>query len=111
MKSTPFEIRFAWRSAVRATRFALLTSLAGATLGTLAGTSELKAQASLSRHARVHHRPIVHGHHVQPRPSDFKGPEFTPEQSKTVDDLYSEILGMQASEAARAERILKGGQE
>jgi hypothetical protein len=77
----------------------------------LAGTSELKAQASPSSDAPAQRRPIVDGHRVPPRPSDFNGPEFTPEQSKTVDELYSEILRMQASEEARAERILKGAQE
>jgi hypothetical protein len=107
------------RIALRAARFALLTSLAGATLGMLTDTSELKAQGSHGRHARVHHhahgrvhhQPIVHGHRVQPRPSDFEDPEFTPEQSKRVDELYSELLRMRESESARAERIRKGARD
>jgi hypothetical protein len=101
-------ISIVFRIALRATRFALLSGLVGAGLGTLAGVSELRAQALPSYDAPVQRRPVVNGHRVPPRPSDFNGPEFTPEQSKKVDELYLQLLRMRASEAAEAERVLKG---
>src|SRR6266481_5990397 len=101
-------ISVVFRIALRAARFTLLSGLVGAALGTLAGVSELRAQALPSSDAPVQRRPVVNGHRVPPRPSDFNGPEFTPEQLKKVDELYLQLLRMRASEAAEAERVLKG---
>jgi len=54
----------------------------------------------------VHRQPIVDGNHVQARPSDFNGPEFSPDQSDEVDELYQQIQQMRAGETAEAEKAL-----
>jgi hypothetical protein len=101
-------IRSRRRRALRATWIVLVCGLAFIVLAMSSSTSEAQ-QVSASRSGAPSQRhPIVDGHHVQPHPSDFNGPEFTPEQSKKVDELYSQLLRMHASEAARAESIPNG---
>jgi hypothetical protein len=60
---------------------------------------------------QVQQRPIVDGHHVQPRPSDFDNSEFTPSQSSKVDELYRQIQQMRHREAAEARRVLRSGRD
>jgi len=78
-----------------------LTSLARP-LVVLAVMSSLAAVPSVARgadgpsvpphHAERHMKPIVNGHHVQPRQADLPRPEMSPEDAAIVDELYRELI-------------------
>jgi hypothetical protein len=105
--------RSEWRRIWHASCFSLCLWIAVAGAGVSAGTegTQRKETSVWMPDPPVQQRPIVNGRHVQPRPSDFIHPEFTPEQSREVDDLYLQIMRMHDSEAREASRVLKEGHD
>ena len=97
----------------RAGRFALFLAAAvvGAAPSAGAGGSRENEASIYAPNLPAQPGPIVNGHHVQPRPSDFNRPEFTPEQSREVDELYQEILRMREGEAWKANGVPRGGRD
>jgi hypothetical protein len=80
---------------------AMVSGLALIVLAMSSSISEAQQASAPRSGASSQRHPIVDGHHVQPGAGDFNGPEFTPEQSEKIDDLYSQLLRMHASEAAQ----------
>jgi len=106
--------RSRWHGARRASLFLLALGVIGAAASVPAGAEGSQKNDIWTlppENPRPQQRPIVNGHHVQPRPGDFDHPEFTPSQSMTVDDLYLQIKRMQEGEAAEAIRVLRGGRD
>ena len=68
----------------------------------LAVVSSLAAAPSMARgadgasvplhQAERHMKPIVNGHHVQPRQADLRRPDMSPRDATIVDELYRELI-------------------
>jgi hypothetical protein len=102
-----------WRRTWRASRLAFFLGIAltGAGASAGAGNSQRNDASAWVPRPPEQQRPIVNGHHVQPQPDDFDHPEFTPDQSRQVDDLYLQIMRMRDGEAREANRVLRSGRD
>jgi len=80
-----------------------LSLLACAMLALFLSTSLLFAAPASLEEPRSDHRakPIVNGHPVQPKPSDFRRPDVSTRDAEDVERLYRELMELTAPDMLR----------